>query len=160
MSGVREITLLGHPILRQTAQPIHNFGDPQLEQLIEDLLLTVIAANGVGISAPQVSESLRLFIVASHPNPRYPDAPTMSPIVMLNPKLIAHSTEMVKDWEGCLSIPEQRGLVPRYREIEVEYLDRRGQLQCQVFRDFVARIFQHELDHLDGTVFLDRVEAS
>ena len=79
---------------------------------------------------------------------------------MLNPKIIAHSTEMVKDWEGCLSIPGIRGLVPRYQSVEVEYTGREGQRQRQELTDFVARIFQHEYDHLDGIVFIDRVEST
>jgi peptide deformylase len=83
----------------------------------------------------------------------------MSPTAMINPKIIAHNQEKVKGWEGCLSIPNQRGLIPRYTEITVEYYDRYGQQQQQVLTDFVARIFQHELDHLDGLVFLDRLES-
>jgi peptide deformylase len=128
--------------------------------LIEDLLEIAQSSNGVGIAAPQVSESLRLFIVASRPNPRYPTAPVMTPTAMLNPRLIAFSSPRVKGWEGCLSVPDKRGLVPRYKEIEVEYFDRLGNLQRRVLTDFVARIFQHELDHLDGKVFLDRLESS
>ena len=128
--------------------------------MIEDLLEIAQSSNGVGIAAPQVSESLRLFIVASRPNPRYPTAPAMTPTAMLNPRLIAFSPIRVKGWEGCLSVPDKRGLVPRYKEIEVEYFDRLGNLQRRVLTDFVARIFQHELDHLDGKVFLDRLESS
>jgi peptide deformylase len=84
----------------------------------------------------------------------------MAPTAMINPRIIAHSGEVVKDWEGCLSVPGIRGSVPRYREIEVEYSDREGQLCRQVLTDFIARIFQHELDHLNGTVFLDRLETT
>jgi peptide deformylase len=160
MAESRRIAQLGHPILRQIAQPIQNFEHPLLQGLIEDLLEIAQSSNGVGIAAPQVSESLRLFIVASRPNPRYPTAPVMTPTAMLNPRLIAFSPIRVKGWEGCLSVPDKRGLVPRYREIEVEYFDRLGNLQRRVLTDFVARIFQHELDHLDGKVFLDRLESS
>jgi peptide deformylase len=160
MAESRSIAQLGHPILRQIAQPIQNFEHPRLQRLIEDLLGIAQSSNGVGIAAPQVSESLRLFIVASRPNPRYPTAPAMTPTAMLNPRLIAFSPSRVKGWEGCLSVPDKRGLVPRYQEIEVEYFDRLGNLQRRVLTDFVARIFQHELDHLDGKVFLDRLESS
>ena len=160
MAESRRIAQLGHPILRQIAQPIQNFEHPLLQGLIEDLLEIAQSSNGVGIAAPQVSESLRLFIVASRPNPRYPTAPVMTPTAMLNPRLIAFSSPRVKGWEGCLSVPDKRGLVPRYKEIEVEYFDRLGNLQRRVLTDFVARIFQHELDHLDGKVFLDRLESS
>jgi peptide deformylase len=82
----------------------------------------------------------------------------MEPTAMINPKIVARSTEVVKGWEGCLSVPGIRGLVPRYQAIEVEYTDRYGKLQKQEFTDFVARIFQHEYDHLDGIVFVDRLE--
>ena len=160
MAESRSIAQLGHPILRHIAQPIQNFENPLLQGLIEDLLEIAQSSNGVGIAAPQVSESLRLFIVASRPNPRYPTAPVMTPTAMLNPRLIAFSSPRVKGWEGCLSVPDKRGLVPRYKEIEVEYFDRLGNLQRRVLTDFVARIFQHELDHLDGKVFLDRLESS
>lgn len=156
----RQIIELGNPILRQQAQSIVELKDDRVQALIDDLLLTVKQANGVGIAAPQVAASDRLFIVASRPNPRYPDAPLMEPTAMINPRLLAHSDEVVKGWEGCLSIPGIRGLVPRYQEIEVEYTGRDGQLHHQHLTGFVARIFQHELDHLDGIVFLDRVETT
>ncbi|MEA5534835.1 peptide deformylase [Crocosphaera sp. XPORK-15E] len=155
-----EIATLGNPILRQLAEPVTNVTDKQLQQFINALLSMAKEANGVGIAAPQVSHSYRLFIVCSHPNPRYPDAPLMEPIVMINPRLISHSEEMVKGWEGCLSVPGVRGLVPRYQAIAVEYLDQQGQQHHQEFTNFVARIFQHELDHLDGILFIDRVANS
>lgn len=123
-------------------------------------MLTVSNANGVGIAAPQVAQSRRMFIVASRPNPRYPDAPEMEPTTMINPRILAHSEQMVKGWEGCLSIPGIRGLVPRYQAIEVEYIGRDGKRHQQELTGFVARIFQHELDHLNGIVFLDRVEST
>jgi len=154
------ITQLGNPILRQQAQLVDNVQDEHIQQLIDALIATAAASSGVGIAAPQVSESYRLFIVASRPNPRYPNAPAMEPTAMINPQIIAHSTDVVKGWEGCLSIPGIRGLVPRYQAIEVEYMTRYGQLHRQELTDFVARIFQHEYDHLDGIVFLDRVEST
>ena len=154
------ITQLGNPILRQQAQLVDNVQDEHIQQLIDALIATAAASSGVGIAAPQVSESYRLFIVASRPNPRYPNVPAMEPTAMINPQIIAHSTDVVKGWEGCLSIPGIRGLVPRYQAIEVEYMTRYGQLHRQELTDFVARIFQHEYDHLDGIVFLDRVEST
>lgn len=152
------IVQLGSPTLRQQAQLIENIHDEWLQQLIDNLIATTTASNGVGIAAPQVSASYRLFIVASRPNPRYPKAPEMEPTAMINPRIIAHSGEIIKGWEGCLSIPGIRGLVPRHQAIEVEYTTRNGQLHRQELTDFVARIFQHEYDHLEGIVFLDRVE--
>ena len=160
MAELLEIAQLGNPILRRVAQPVENFADKAIEQLIDSLIATAASANGVGIAAPQVSQSYRLFIVASRPNPRYPKAPLMEPKAMINPRIVAYSPEIAKDWEGCLSIPGIRGLVPRYQAIEVEYTNRNGQVQRQELADFVARIFQHELDHLDGIVFVDRLEST
>lgn len=157
---VLDITQLGNPVLRQTAQFVPEVGHPQIQSLIDDLLVTVKQANGVGLAAPQVGASWQIFIVASHPNPRYPHAPEMEPTAMINPRLLAHNDRQVKDWEGCLSIPGLRGLVPRYQGIEVEYLDRSGKTRRQQFEGFVARIFQHEQDHLEGVVFLDRLETT
>jgi len=151
------IIKLGNPILRQKAAAVENIQDKKIQNLIDELITSVAQANGVGIAAPQIAASYRLFIVASRPNARYP-APEMQPTAMINPRIIAHSSEMLKDWEGCLSVPDIRGLVPRYQTIEVEYTDRYGNLQKQELTDFIARIFQHEYDHLEGLVFLDRVE--
>nr|WP_198648180.1 peptide deformylase [Cyanothece sp. BG0011] len=155
-----EIAQVGNPILRQQAQWVTDITDEKLQQFIDTLLTTAMDAKGVGIAAPQVSQSYRLFIVCSHPNPRYPDAPLMEPTVMINPRLVSHSEEIIKGWEGCLSVPGVRGLVPRYQTITVEYLDRYGRLHQQEFTNFVARIFQHELDHLNGILFIDRVKNS
>lgn len=160
MAELLQVIELGNPILRQTAQPVFNMQNATIQALIDNLILTVGTANGVGIAAPQVAQSDRLFIVASRPNLRYPHAPVMEPTAMINPRILSHSDQTVKGWEGCLSIPGIRGLVPRYQAIEVEYTGRDGQQCKQELTDFVARIFQHELDHLDGIVFLDRVETT
>jgi peptide deformylase len=154
-----DVLQLGNPILRQQAIAVLTIPDPALTRLVEDLMTTLLDRNGVGIAAPQVGISQRVLIVASRPNPRYPDAPEMPPIAMVNPRLLAHGEEIVRDWEGCLSVPERRGLVPRYQAIEVEYTTPTGDYRRQKLTGFVARIFQHELDHLDGVVFLDRLEA-
>lgn len=153
------ISQLGDPVLRQTAEPIEQVEAAWVQQLIHEMMTTLVDSNGVGLAAPQVGQSYRLLIVASRPNPRYPNAPTMQPTAMINPVLIAHSDEQVKDWEGCLSVPGIRGLVPRYRTIEIEFTTQDGQRQRQELTDFVARIFQHEFDHLNGLVFLDRLET-
>lgn len=160
MAEILEVIQLGHPLLRAPAQVIENIHAERIQKLIDDLMATVGQANGVGIAAPQVAQSDRLFIVASRPNLRYPHAPTMEPTAMINPHILAHSTEVEKGWEGCLSVPGIRGNVPRYRAIEIEYTDRNGKLQKQELIDFVARIFQHEYDHLNGIVFLDRLEST
>ena len=158
MARLLEVAELGNPVLRLPTEPIENVYDPYIQCLIDNLLKTIKKQNGVGIAAPQVSESLQLFIVASRPNLRYLNAPTMEPTAMINPQIIAYSDEQVKDWEGCLSVPGLRGQVMRSKEIEVVYTDRKGRSHQQVFTDFVARIIQHEFDHINGRVFIDRVE--
>lgn len=159
MTASLSIIKLGDRRLRERAAVVENVHDARIQKLIDDLITTADKANGVGIAAPQVAESIQLFIVASRPNARYPDAPEMSPTAMINPRIVAHSAEVVKGWEGCLSVPGIRGLVPRYQAVTVEYCDRNGQLQQQDLTGFVARIFQHEYDHLNGIVFVDRVES-
>lgn len=159
MAQLLTLAQIGDPVLRRKTQDIEHFADPHLQEFIDHLIATGISANGVGIAAPQVSQSYRLFIVASRPNARYPYAPRMEPTAMINPRIIRHSGEQVKDWEGCLSVPGVRGLVPRFSEIEVTYLDRWGQPQQHILKDFVARIFQHEFDHLEGILFVDRLES-
>ncbi|AFY51283.1 peptide deformylase [Nostoc sp. PCC 7524] len=158
MTASLPIIHVGNPTLRHQAAVVEDIHAPAFQQLIDDLIATAMQANGVGIAAPQVAQSYRLFIVASRPNPRYPNAPEMKPTAMINPKIVAHSKEVVKGWEGCLSVPGMRGLVPRYQAIAVEYTNRHGQLQQQELTDFVARIFQHEFDHLNGVLFIDRIE--
>lgn len=153
-----QVAQIGNPILREKARMVTDIQSHRVQQLIDDLLATLMDVNGVGMAAPQIYESKRIFIVASHPNPRYPNAPLMEPTPVINPKIISHNNEVVKDWEGCLSIPSIRGLIPRFSEITVTYTDRTGASVKRRFTDFIARIFQHENDHLDGILFLDRVE--
>jgi len=131
---------------------------PAVQALIDDMLVTMTDANGVGIAAPQVFEPLSLFIVASRPNPRYPEAPQMEPTTVINPEILWVSDEKEKGWEGCLSIPGLRGLVARHRRIGVRYLSRYGEVREEEFADFPARVFQHEFDHVQGMVFVDRLE--
>ena len=160
MTNILQISKIGSPILRQRARSIVNLPDSQIDSLIDDLVATAIAANGVGIAAPQVAASVRLFIIASRPSPRYPTAPTMAPTAMINPRILDRSQELVSGWEGCLSVPGTRGFVPRHETIDVEYFTKHGDRIQQELTGFVARIFQHELDHLDGILFPDRVISS
>lgn len=153
------VMALDHPVLRQVAQPVATVVDPSLQQLIDQMLTTVRTANGVGIAAPQLGYSLRVVVVASRPNLRYPHAPLMSPTVLINPVLLSASDTMEMGWEGCLSVPGVRGRVPRHGQVEVAYCDRQGQPHRQIWTGFVARIVQHEIDHLDGKLFLDRVQS-
>lgn len=160
MPILRQIAQLGQPVLRGVARKIADPTDPAVQALVDDLLVTVADADGVGIAAPQVFEPCALFIVASRPNPRYPHAPEMTPTVMINPEIIWKSDETEKSWEGCLSIPGLRGLVPRHRRIGVRYLTLSGEQREEEYDGFIARVFQHEFDHLQGMVFIDRVESS
>ena len=159
MPILRQIAQLGHPVLRAPVDPVTFPVSDAIQSLVADMLLTLHDSNGVGIAAPQVYESKAIFIVASRPNPRYPTAPSMDPEVVINPEILERSATIVKDWEGCLSIPGIRGLVPRHKEIKVRYQTIDRQLVERVFSDFVARIFQHEDDHLGGIVFFDRLES-
>ncbi len=160
MALIRQVVQLGHPILRAATTRIELPASRTIRALVDDMLETLRDANGVGIAAPQVYDSSALFIVASRPNPRYPDAPLMEPEVVINPEIVYRSDDMVKGWEGCLSIPGIRGDVPRHHLIRVRYQDLEGRVIENEFRDFVARIFQHEDDHLRGIVFLDRLEST
>ena len=157
MTNILPISHIGAAVLRQPAQSIDLPLTPEFQKLIDGLIQTALDSNGVGIAAPQVANSCRLFIVASRPSPRYPQAPTMEPTAMINPQIIDRSSEEVVDWEGCLSVPGQRGLVSRAQWVDVKYIDRFGQPQQQRLTDFVARIFQHEYDHLAGILFIDRI---
>jgi peptide deformylase len=157
MPILRQIAQLGQPVLREPSRPVVDPVDPAVQALIDDMLVTVADANGVGIAAPQVHEPLAIFIVASRPNPRYPHAPVMVPTAMINPEIIWASDDTEKGWEGCLSVPGLRGLVPRHKRIGVRYLTRTGELREEEYDDFIARIFQHEFDHIRGLVFVDRV---
>lgn len=160
MPILRQIAQLGQPVLRGVAARIADPADPVVQMLIDDMLVTVVEAEGVGIAAPQVYEPLSLFIVASRPNPRYPLAPRMEPTAMINPELLWVSDEQEKGWEGCLSIPGLRGLVPRHKRIGVRYLNRKGEQCEEEYADFLARVFQHEFDHVQGVVFIDRLEST
>lgn len=160
MPLLRQIAQLGHPVLRTPAARVALPASEVFRSLVADMRETLRDADGVGLAAPQVYEPWRLLIVAPRPNPRYPDAPTMEPEVMINPEIIERSDDLVKGWEGCLSIPGIRGNVPRHRRVKVRYSDLDGEEVDREFVDFVARIVQHESDHLEGVVFLDRLEST
>ncbi|MDE0158538.1 MAG: peptide deformylase [Candidatus Dadabacteria bacterium] len=159
MANQREITELGNPVLRQRAPRVENISGTETQELIDDMILTAAEANGVGIAAPQVSESLRIFIIAGSLSSRYPDAPETEVRVVINPEIVSVSDEVEKGWEGCLSIPGIRALVPRYKSVRAVYRDRDNNLVEEDFSDFAARVFQHEYDHINGVVFIDRVES-
>jgi len=148
----------GEPVLAQVAQPVQEVNSTKIVKLIADLKATVAEAKGVGIAAPQVGISLRLFLMCSAPSERYPDAPLLPLSVIINPKIINTSQQQELGWEGCLSVKGKRALVPRYTDIAVSYLDDAGTQHNKTLTGFIARIFQHELDHLDGITFIERLD--
>ena len=152
------ILQLGHPNLRLVSKPVDCIASEMTQSFIQQLLSFVAQAKGMGIAAPQVDHAIRLFIMSSHPNERYPYAPPMEKTVVINPEIIWSSRETEKDWEGCLSVPGVRALVPRHQTIRVKYTLETGEPCETEYTGFLARLFQHELDHLNGLVFLDRVE--
>jgi peptide deformylase len=160
MGRLLQIAQLGNDIWLQQAKEVSEPTDSNIQALIDDMLVTLTDANGVGLAAPQVFESKRIIVVASQPNPRYPYATQMEPAVMINPVITWASDEMVKDWEGCLSVPGVRGLVPRNKSVKLTYLTRNGEAMSEEYSDFIARIIQHECDHLDSISFLDRMEST
>ncbi|MGZ4954362.1 MAG: peptide deformylase [Methylobacter sp.] len=160
MTMMREIAQLGDKVLRQKAEAVVDVHDVEIRQIIEAMQSTLATTSGVGIAAPQISESKQIIIIASRPTPRYPSAPLLEPTVMINPCFQILSETQEKGWEGCLSIPGIRALVPRYQEIMVHYTDQQGDLVELKLSGFVARIFQHEVDHLEGKTYLDRVESN
>ncbi len=158
MTDAHKIAQLGDPVLRQKAEAVADVHDAEIKQIIEAMQNTLAATSGVGIAAPQISISKRIIIIASRPTPRYPSAPLMEPTVMINPSFQILSETQEKGWEGCLSIPGIRALVPRYQDIMIRYTDQQGGSVESKLSGFVARIFQHEFDHLEGKTYLDRVE--
>jgi peptide deformylase len=149
---VRPIVRLGHPALRAVAGALspQSLASPETQQLIDDMVDTMREAHGVGLAAPQVAAEHQLFVYESSGH----DIPLH---VVVNPMITPHERELVYDWEGCLSIPDLRGMVPRHPAVRVQGLDRQGKPLDYVCRGFEARIVQHEFDHLNGVVFLDRM---
>jgi peptide deformylase len=146
-------------ILRSVAEPVDNISSEETQNLIDNLMYTCDKAQGMGIAAPQVFNSKQIFIMSSRPNKRYPSAPVMESVAIINPEITWQSEEQEKDWEGCLSVPGIRGLVPRSVSIKVTYTNRDGEEVTAEYHGFLARIFQHEFDHLNGTLFVDKVQS-
>lgn len=153
-----KIAQVGETVLKIPAIEVTRF-DEELREFVDALLETMLEAKGIGIAATQVFDPRAIMIMASKPNARYPTAPEMEPMLMVNPKILEQSGEPVKDWEGCLSVPGIRGLVKRNTYVKVEYQDIDGHRQVVEWHDFLARVFLHEYDHLIGKTWLDRVES-
>ncbi len=156
---VRDILTVGHPFLRERALEvsIDELGSARVQLLIDDLVDTMRHANGAGIAAPQIGEGLRIATIEVNQNPRYPYKPRIPLTVVVNPVIEPLDDEMVEINEGCLSVPNMRGTVARHVNIRVRWLDRAGIAHDEIKRGLTAGTFQHECDHLDGTLFLDRV---
>ena len=155
-----KIARLGHPVLREIAGPVPDaeISTPAFQQFIEDMIETMRESDGVGLAAPQVYASKRVAIVeVKGPHPRYPDQPEVPLTVLINPQIISHSVETEEGWEGCLSIPDLRGRVPRWLSLQVQARNRAGEKIEFAATGFFARVIQHELDHLDGLMFLERM---
>ena len=158
--AVREIVTVGDPVLRERAREItpEELRSPEVQRLIDDLIETKRAANGAGLAANQVAETLRIAVAEVRPgNPRYPYKPPIPLTVIVNPLIEPLDAELAQINEGCLSVPNLRGEVPRHLNIRVRFTDREGEEHDEVRRGLTAGTFQHELDHLDGTLFVDRV---
>ena len=156
--SILKVARMGHPVLRAKARSLDRgeIKSAIIQKLIDDMLDTMAEYHGVGLAAPQVHEGLRLFVAALDAGEEREPSP---PIAVINPEITPVGSEVVEDWEGCLSIPDIRGRVPRARDIKVRALDRTGEKIELRAQNFVARVIQHETDHLDGILFFDRMRS-
>jgi peptide deformylase len=160
--AILKVARMGHPVLRARARTIEpeQIGTPRIQQLIDDMFETMQEYQGVGLAAPQIHESLRLFVAGFAPDDEDEGSGRGLPMmVLINPEITPIGEELVEDWEGCLSIPDIRGRVPRARQISVRAYDRRGKRIEVKAGGFTARVIQHETDHLDGVLFFDRMRS-
>jgi peptide deformylase len=155
--AIRPILRMGHPVLREVAKPIAKFNTRMLGALISDMDETMRAANGAGLAAPQVGESLRVVLFELAENPRYPNLAPVPYTVLINPVLTPLGTETDDGWEGCLSVPGMRGLVPRFKRLRYQGFDPKGNRIDRTVEGFHARVVQHEVDHLDGVLYPQRI---
>jgi peptide deformylase len=157
--SILKVAHLGHPVLRQITAGLsqRELKSSLTQQFIEDMIATMKEYDGVGLAADQVHHSKQIAVLEVADNPRYPGKPQVPLTVLVNPKIVPLSDETEEDWEGCLSIPDLRGKVPRYKRIRVEAWDRSGKPLNFVARNFHARVIQHEYDHLNGKLYIDRM---
>lgn len=154
---VKPVLKMGEPLLLQKAAPIQQFDTPELHALIKDMEDTMAHLNGAGIAAPQIGVSLRIVIFGVGYNPRYPDAEQVPYTVLINPTLTPIGEELEDGWEGCLSVPGMRGVVPRYQRLHYSGFDQYGKPIDRLVSGFHARVVQHECDHLDGILYPMRI---
>jgi peptide deformylase len=155
--AIREVLRMGDPRLLRVAEPVASFGTPELEGLLADMQDTMREQNGAGLAAPQIGVSLRVVIFGVEANPRYPQAEPVPFTVLINPTLTPIGEDLEEGWEGCLSVPGMRGLVPRYRRLRYTGVDAAGAPIDRTVSDFHARVVQHEVDHLDGILYPRRI---
>jgi len=157
--AILKVARLGHPVLRQAAQPlsVEEIRSPDTQRFIDDMIDTMREYDGAGLAANQVHTLKQIAVIEVQANPRYPEAPEIPLTVVINPVVTALTEEMEEAWEGCLSVPDMRGRVPRYVAVRLSYHDREGRPQSVIAKDFFARVVQHETDHLNGIVYLDRM---
>ncbi len=155
--AIREVLKMGDPRLLAVAAPVSGFGAPELENLLIDMRDTMRDLNGAGLAAPQIGVGLRVVIFGFESNPRYPEADSVPFTVLINPVLTPLGEEQDEGWEGCLSVPGMRGLVPRYRNLRYTGEDAAGMPIDRTVSDFHARVVQHEVDHLDGILYPQRI---
>lgn len=154
--AVRPVLRMGHPLLKQVAAPAE-LASPELEALVKDMDDTMRALNGAGLAAPQIGVSLRVVIFELKENPRYPNVPPVPYTVLVNPVLTVLGEEQEEGWEGCLSVPGLRGLVPRYRRLRYQGFGADRSPIDRTVEGFHARVVQHEVDHLDGILYPQRI---
>jgi len=165
--AILKVARMGHPVLRARARAVEpsQIRSPAIQRLIDDMFETMREYQGVGLAAPQIHESLRIFVAGFAPSPDddeeddEDDDRRVPLMALINPEITPASPDVVEDWEGCLSIPDLRGRVPRARQITVQAYDRRGKRIELRASGFTARVIQHETDHLDGVLFLDRMKS-
>ena len=154
---IREILKMGDPRLLRVAQPVQAFGTPELRELIADMFETMHSVNGAGLAAPQIGVDLALVIFGFKHNVRYPDAPAVPETVLINPQITPLGDAEEEGWEGCLSVPGMRGVVPRFARIRYTGFDPKGQPIDREAEGFHARVVQHECDHLIGKLYPMRI---
>jgi peptide deformylase len=157
--SILKVARMGHPVLRAKARPLEKaeIRTAAMQKLIDDMIDTMSEYHGVGLAAPQIHEGLRIFVAALDAGDD--DEEPSEPIALINPEITVVGSDVVEDWEGCLSIPDIRGRVPRARAIKVRAFDRTGARIELSAHDFPARVIQHETDHLDGVLFFDRMKS-
>ena len=156
--SILKVARMGHPVLRAKARVVERaqIRTPSIQKLIDDMIETMVEYHGVGLAAPQVHDGVRIFVASLDAGD---DDAAHEPVALINPEVSAVGREVVEDWEGCLSIPDIRGRVPRAREVKVRAFDRQGERVEISANDYAARVIQHETDHLDGILFFDRMRA-